>query len=163
MYCYISLDLHVLGTPPAFILSQDQTLKIYLSFFLVYFFNFSVIDVVFVISSSTQFSKINRCLFALACDSFFILLHRQVLVNKKFHFFKLSFCLLLSCGQLLYIAITKRLNQELFSQIFVFFLYIFDKALSSLIEEKMKAESLHIYLYNKKRKTRISGLILISS
>ena len=24
---YISLDLHVLGTPPAFILSQDQTLN----------------------------------------------------------------------------------------------------------------------------------------
>ena len=25
-----SLDLHVLGTPPAFVLSQDQTLKLYL-------------------------------------------------------------------------------------------------------------------------------------
>ena len=25
----ISFDLHVLGTPPAFILSQDQTLQIY--------------------------------------------------------------------------------------------------------------------------------------
>jgi hypothetical protein len=24
------LDLHVLGTPPAFVLSQDQTLKLYL-------------------------------------------------------------------------------------------------------------------------------------
>ncbi|GAW32894.1 hypothetical protein JDF658_26590, partial [Carboxydocella sp. JDF658] len=28
------LDLHVLGTPPAFILSQDQTLRIYLEKFL---------------------------------------------------------------------------------------------------------------------------------
>ena len=28
MYCYtFSLDLHVLGAPPAFVLSQDQTLK----------------------------------------------------------------------------------------------------------------------------------------
>ena len=26
MYCYIPFDLHVLGTPPAFILSQDRTL-----------------------------------------------------------------------------------------------------------------------------------------
>ena len=33
MYCYISIDLHVLGTPPAFILSQDQTLKIYIFLF----------------------------------------------------------------------------------------------------------------------------------
>ncbi len=37
MYYYIPIDLHVLGTPPAFILSQDQTLK-YLFIFL--FFNF---------------------------------------------------------------------------------------------------------------------------
>ena len=28
-YCY-PFDLHVLGTPPAFVLSQDQTLKFYL-------------------------------------------------------------------------------------------------------------------------------------
>ena len=27
MYCYIPFDLHVLSTPPAFILSQDQTLR----------------------------------------------------------------------------------------------------------------------------------------
>ena len=27
-YCYGALDLHVLGLPPAFALSQDQTLKL---------------------------------------------------------------------------------------------------------------------------------------
>ena len=26
-WCYHPFDLHVLGTPPAFVLSQDQTLK----------------------------------------------------------------------------------------------------------------------------------------
>ena len=31
-----SLDLHVLGTPPAFILSQDQTLKLKYTNFLVF-------------------------------------------------------------------------------------------------------------------------------
>ena len=35
---YIPFDLHVLGTPPALILSQDQTLHLYLnSFFLELF------------------------------------------------------------------------------------------------------------------------------
>ena len=28
MYCYTSFDLHVLGMPPAFNLSQDQTLQL---------------------------------------------------------------------------------------------------------------------------------------
>ena len=31
-----SLDLHVLGTPPAFVLSQDQTLKLKYTNFLVF-------------------------------------------------------------------------------------------------------------------------------
>ena len=53
---YPSIDLHVLGTPPAFILSQDQTLKIYFYFclFLMFpgrllsgFFYLNFIDVVF--------------------------------------------------------------------------------------------------------------------
>ncbi len=37
-----SFDLHVLGTPPAFILSQDQTLKVYIlvqNYYLVCFVN----------------------------------------------------------------------------------------------------------------------------
>ena len=33
-YCY-PFDLHVLGTPPAFVLSQDQTLKKVFNLFLV--------------------------------------------------------------------------------------------------------------------------------
>jgi hypothetical protein len=43
-----SLDLHVLGTPPAFVLSQDQTLQFDL-------FKTQDLDVVLAI----QFSKIN--------------------------------------------------------------------------------------------------------
>ena len=53
-----SFDLHVLGTPPAFILSQDQTLK---KFILVQNYNLVYclkIDVN-VSCTSVQFSKIN--------------------------------------------------------------------------------------------------------
>ena len=35
----LSFDLHVLGAPPAFVLSQDQTLKNYTSFYKGHHFN----------------------------------------------------------------------------------------------------------------------------
>ena len=53
MYYYIPIDLHVLGTPPAFILSQDQTLHclLFLSdnllVCLALFYFFNLIAVVF--------------------------------------------------------------------------------------------------------------------
>ena len=67
----LSFDLHVLGTPPAFILSQDQTLHLTLSSpdLLIRIF-YKLIDVVCVLICSVQFSKIScplprECLFIL--------------------------------------------------------------------------------------------------
>ena len=51
-----SLDLHVLGTPPAFILSQDQTLmlKFFLPEYLAYFpFKYGIYCLVFVLIQNT--------------------------------------------------------------------------------------------------------------
>jgi hypothetical protein len=51
-WCYHPFDLHVLGTPPAFVLSQDQTLK--LNLFLSLFHN--VRDLTHSIRTSLRFS-----------------------------------------------------------------------------------------------------------
>ena len=56
-----SFDLHVLGTPPAFILSQDQTLK---KFILVHINLVLLLNIkidVNVSCTSVQFSKISQC------------------------------------------------------------------------------------------------------
>ena len=62
----LPFDLHVLGTPPALILSQDQTLqKIYLlfcffSFLLLFFFRIALLFASsFFISSYTVFKDLN--------------------------------------------------------------------------------------------------------
>ena len=62
--CLLPFDLHVLCTPPAFILSQDQTLNFCLIFFLIQTFRL-VFAFLFILDSSLSawfFSK-GYCLF----------------------------------------------------------------------------------------------------
>ena len=57
MYCYISIDLHVLGTPPAFILSQDQTLHLISSSIVTAYRCLSCINLLtFVVSCNVSIS-----------------------------------------------------------------------------------------------------------
>ena len=88
LYFYNAFDLHVLGTPPAFILSQDQTLHCFLisssfdSFFYLFslaFACFSSLYWRFVLFSfqCPLFSPFLDCLFILSpffyfCNYFFI-------------------------------------------------------------------------------------------
>ena len=62
-YCYFPIDLHVLGTPPAFILSQDQTLNFY--FFLVWFGSFS-----WPFSGFSLIDVVSFCFFRFFCSVF---------------------------------------------------------------------------------------------
>ena len=76
-----SLDLHVLGTPPAFILSQDQTLnKIYLSHPISQMFkSFSVTRIRFrVIIVCLELSGTNK--FLLVC-LFFQIFHSEAFAS----------------------------------------------------------------------------------
>ena len=103
-----SFDLHVLSTPPAFILSQDQTLVKSVCFqsrittsnsFLTLLFLVHLLDVRLNFSLQ-KFSGVNSChlLFnyqcsfvLLSCDSSFRLSHLFELVNNFFKFFYFNF------------------------------------------------------------------------
>ena len=100
-----SFDLHVLSTPPAFILSQDQTLVKSVCFqsrittsnsFLTLLFLVHLQDVRLNFSLYRNFQVlilviycliINVLLFLLSCDSSFRLSHRFELVNNFFKVF----------------------------------------------------------------------------
>ena len=98
-----SLDLHVLSTPPAFILSQDQTLVKSVCFqsrittsnsFLTLLFLVHLLDVRLNFSLQ-KFSGVNSChlLFNYQCSFFFLIDLRQPLyiITRFFvcqHFFK---------------------------------------------------------------------------
>ena len=106
-----SFDLHVLSTPPAFILSQDQTLVKSVCFqsrittsnsFLTLLFLVHLSDVRLNFSLYRNFQVlilviycliINVLLFLLSCDSSFRLSHRLELVNNFFKFFQNRFLL----------------------------------------------------------------------
>ena len=92
MYYYIPIDLHVLGTPPAFILSQDQTLK-YLFIFLFFYFSWPLfsglnfflnfIDVVLVFFFLLSFQRSVACR-PLVNDSFLIISHCFIFCQQLF-------------------------------------------------------------------------------
>ena len=93
----LPFDLHVLGTPPALILSQDQTLqKIYLlfcffSFLLLFFFRIALLFASsFFISSYTVFKDLNSCHFLSATPIYyyFIFFLSTFIFTFLFTFFK---------------------------------------------------------------------------
>ena len=102
-----SLDLHVLGTPPAFILSQDQTLvksslsvrkncSLFLSRYLLFLgrhLTMSHSELFFSKESSGSLSIIQLSKFFVSAvfDSHIRLSHLQAFVNSFFYFFLLPF------------------------------------------------------------------------
>ena len=107
LYFYNAFDLHVLGTPPAFILSQDQTLHCFLisssfdSFFYLFslaFACFSSLYWRFVLFSfqCPLFSPFLDCLFILSpffyfCNYFFIFFYFFLLCPFFYPFLFLFF------------------------------------------------------------------------
>ena len=95
-----SLDLHVLGTPPAFILSQDQTLKIK-------FFEFYIANEFFAnAQNSVVQNKISllyplRCylkISGMVCMAFELFVRTKYICCSVFKVhLKLSFCFLFFC------------------------------------------------------------------
>ena len=102
-----SFDLHVLGTPPAFILSQDQTLVksvcigqesllAILSLFTVLVCfqtvlkNFSLLRIFLGLLSIVQLSRFFLC--SVSSDSFYILSKALSFVKNFFNFFHFLFC-----------------------------------------------------------------------
>ena len=100
---FSSLDLHVLGTPPAFVLSQDQTLILKMSLFnLLQIIACELTSLICLDSSKLEpahcetlfsFQSTNRCL-PFGDATFYILLACLILVNK---FLIFSFCLRETC------------------------------------------------------------------
>ena len=92
-----SLDLHVLGTPPAFILSQDQN-QAWLNFYPVYLLlGCSLRTILFRIVQGYVTVQLSKCclLFCdsvlLSCDSFYTLSHLFVSVKRFFQLFSKPF------------------------------------------------------------------------
>ena len=111
-----SFDLHVLGTPPAFILSQDQTLHLTLAL-LSLSLRFSLNSLTLCVSS-VQFSKISRPL----SRARFVILPQFVSLSTVFSrtfFGSFFFCLFL-CG-VLYITCLSPLCKVFFSLFLLLF------------------------------------------
>ena len=132
-----SLDLHVLGTPPAFILSQDQTLKIK-------FFEFYIANEFFAnTQNSVAQSKISllyplRChlkISGMVCMAFEQFVRTKYICCSVFKVHsKLSFCFLFSCPlsrtSIIISAFTFYVNTFLklflsFFKLFIFYLKTF--------------------------------------
>ena len=99
-FLLLSFDLHVLSTPPAFVLSQDQTLHdrlfVWLDYFLpIYSLNCGIISyphIGFIVRCTVQFSKNHR-----SSSDLIILPHSFRFVKCFFEiFFKVSFSFVLS-------------------------------------------------------------------
>ena len=98
-------DLNVLCTPPAFILSQDQTLVLFLSYLLLTKGSFNKIEFyLFALYLFKEFSWFAQIVQFVRCcsifkvlpvrslaDSFNIIPHEDPFVNTFFSFFSLSF------------------------------------------------------------------------
>ena len=132
-----SLDLHVLGTPPAFILSQDQTLKIK-------FFEFYIANECFAnAQNSIAQNKISllsplRCylkISGMVCMAFELFVRTKYICCSVFKVhLKLSFCFLFSCPlsrtSIIISAFTFYVNTFLklflsFLKLFIFYLKTF--------------------------------------
>ena len=103
----LSFDLHVLSTPPAFILSQDQTLvknvcirvRIAWQFCSCLLFWFDIFRCPFLKNLFKEFSgfvvycSVINVLFvvAVSCDSFYIISKRFMFVNNFFKLFFVAF------------------------------------------------------------------------
>ena len=109
-----SFDLHVLSTPPAFILSQDQTLM----------FKFVIADVRFSVSEKSTVLKepifwlVVRQIFKICLNKFIRIFQGFSLFN--FQCSSLTRCCLCYQRQLCYIIIIKISCQQLFFDFFLF-------------------------------------------
>ena len=125
-----SLDLHVLGTPPAFILSQDQTLKI--KFRILYRQRFLLIP------CSNKMLYPLRCylkISGMVCMAFELFVRTKYICCSVFKVhLKLSFCFLFSCPlsrtSIILSAFTFYVNTFLklflsFLKLFIFYLKTF--------------------------------------
>ena len=116
-----SLDLHVLGTPPAFVLSQDQTLDYIVIFKAFRLFIYSL-DRFSALSNTNVFVKFAKNFFGI--DKVYTLCNCRnslALASYCYRFFTVYFSnIILSLRQLIYYITFSLSCQELFSRTFKF-------------------------------------------
>ena len=137
LYFYNAFDLHVLGTPPAFILSQDQTLHCFLisssfdSFFYLFslaFACFSSLYWRFVLFSfqCPLFSPFLDCLFILSpffyfCNYFFIFF---LLFSSLSFFYPFLFLFFFLFSHLYYSFFSLTSTSSYLFRYFIYFIYL---------------------------------------
>ena len=142
----LSIDLHVLGTPPAFILSQDQTLHLISSSIVTAFRCLSCINLLtFVVSykvsiSCSVFKELPHCPFeqcSMSISSFRFLCQH---VFRFFCFFALLFCFAYKFN----VYVTLLIRQKKKIRIKSFFLFLISFHFHILLSRIAEFQRFHI-------------------